>query len=354
MTRRSVFLGSTLALLSVFALSCAPPKAYIDRTGEAQVLWPGPPDTPRIKYLWSVTQLSGGIEGRRTLYDFTLGDFSDDVSDPRTSNVLMRPYGISAGPRERLYVADPGAARVTVIDLKTSEVQNITEAGKDDLLSPTGVAADAAGRVYVADPVQNKVYVLSEKGGLLSTIAGFKRSTCLAVDGTRSVLFVSDTPDHRVYRYSTDGTRLSVIGQPGSGPGEFNYPTHLFVDTKGFLYVTDSMNSRIQIFDPEGAFAGSVGTLGDSAATLDKPKGVAVDSDGHIYVVDSIKDTVKVFDRDGSLLLFFGDKGHGLGQFWLPSGIFIDSSDHIYVADTYNMRVQVFQYLKDQGDKTGK
>jgi sugar lactone lactonase YvrE len=316
------------------------------------MVWPGPPDPPRVKYLWSITETAAAKEGRRGLRDFILGDATGDVTDPRTSNVLMRPYTVYVDAKERLYVADPGAFRVTVIDLKTADVLNITQAGNEDFISPIGVLSDRSGRIYVSDSQLGKVSVFDEKGTYLTRFEGeFKRPTCMAIDEKGSTIYVSDTLEHKIYTYSLEGKRTGSIGGPGSLPGELHYPTHLFVDKEGLLYVTDSMNFRIQIFDPAGDVLGSVGVLGDRHGNLEKPKGVAVDSQGHIYVVDSINDTVKIFDRKGALLLFFGERGHSLGEFWLPSGIFIDNADIIYVADTYNMRVQAFQFLKEQEKK---
>ncbi len=326
--------------------SCAPQKAYIDRSVSGMILWPGPPEPPRIKYKWSVSMIATTVEGKRGLYDFLVGDVEGDVSDPRTSNVLMRPFGVFADQKEKLYIADAGAYRVTVIDLKTSDVFNITSAKDEEFLAPVGVVADSAGRIYVSDAVLSKVFVFGESGKYLFNFEGaFKRPTGMAIDSRTSRIYVSDTLENTVYIYSLDGKRLGNIGQMGSTEGNLNLPTHLFVDKHGLLYVMDAMNFRVQIFNSEGLYIGAIGSLGDAYHNLDKPKGVAVDSEGNIYVVDSIKDTVKIFDKEGNLLLFFGNSGFDYGDFWLPSGIFIDDKDMIYVADTYNMRIQAFQFV---------
>jgi DNA-binding beta-propeller fold protein YncE len=336
------------AILSAFLLSgCAAPKAFIDRSATGKIIWPGPPEKPRIRFMWSITQLAATAEGKRGLLDFLAGDVAGDVTDPRTSNVLMRPYAVFVDAKERLYVADPGAYRVTAIDLKTGVAINFFEAGKDELLTPVGVVADPAGRIYVSDSELKKVLVFDEKGKYLSHFEGdFKKPTCLAIDTKNSRIYVSDTLADTIFIYDLNGKRVGSIGGPGSLPGELNFPTHLFVDANGILYVTDAMNFRVQIFDRDGKFFGTVGSLGDADGNLDKPKGVAVDSHGNIYVVDSLKETVKIFDREGRLLLLFGAKGVNLGEFWLPSGIFIDSKNMIYVADPYNMRIQAFQFME--------
>lgn len=343
---RCMFYAVILSAL-VLAGCAATPKAFIDTSAMGKIIWPGPPEKPRIKFMWSITQIARSADGKRGLVDLLAGDVAGDVTDPRTSNVLMRPYGVFVDTKERLYVADPGANRVTAIDTKSGSVLNIFEAGPDELQAPVGVVADPTGRIYVADAELKKVLVFDEKGKYLSRFEGdFKRPAGIAIDVKNSIIYVSDTPADAIYLYDLGGKRVGSIGHRGALPGEFNFPTHLFVDANGLLYVTDAMNFRIQVFGRDGKPVGTVGNLGDAYGSLDKPKGVAADSHGNIYVVDSIKDMVKIFDREGQLLLFFGDKGMNLGEFWLPAGVFIDSKNMIYVADPYNMRIQVFQLLE--------
>lgn len=344
LSKRFLFF-SVSALLLVAVVSCAPRKAIIDGTAMDKILWPGAPEEPRIKYQWSLSIVSGK-EGT-DLYEVIIGK-RDDVTDPRTSNRLLRPYSIFVDETEKLYISDPGAYRVTVIDTKTGEAFHITEADKTEFLSPVGVVA-FGGKIYVSDSVLNKVFILDKKGKMIGEFRGkFARPTSLAVDRGRGIIYVSDTLAHKIHKYNPDGVNIGRIGIDGSGEGEFNFPTHIWVDGKGMLYVTDSMNFRIQMFSPEGKFVGLFGTHGDSYGDLDKPKGIATDSDGNIYVVDSINDMIKIFDRTGKLLLFMGQNGVNYGEFWLPSGIFIDTKNNIYVADTYNGRVQVFQYIKSK------
>jgi DNA-binding beta-propeller fold protein YncE len=345
-TRYPLYLLLVTCLLSLLS-SCAAPKAYIDKTAMRQIIWPGPPERPRIQYLWSISHISTRVEGRkRGLIDFIIGDVSEDVTDPRTSNVLMRPYGIFYDSKEKLYITDPGAYRITVVDLKTSYVLNIFNAGKEELLSPVGIVADPGGRIYVSDSDLRKIFAFNEKGEYLFQFEGeFKRPTCMAIDNKNLRIYISDTLEHKIYIYSLEGKRSGSIGGPGSLQGEFNFPTHLFVDREGALYVTDAMNFRVQMFNSEGKSLGSIGILGDAQNNFDKPKGVAVDSEGNIYVVDSIKDTVKIFNSKGDFLMSLGTKGGNFGDFYLPSGIFIDQKNTIYVADTYNKRIQAFQFI---------
>lgn len=340
--RRFIF----ICLFPLLVISCAPPRAIIDRSALDRITWPGPPEKPRVKYQWALSIVSGK-EGA-DLYDILVGG-REDFSDPRTSNRLLRPYSIFVDENERLYIADTGAYRVTVVDLKTGERINITEVKGEGFHYPIGVVA-YKGRIYVSDSMLKKVFILDEKGkGIGEFQERLERPTSLGINPSKGVIYVSDTLAHRIHTYDMNGKRVGGFGSNGDGKGEFNFPTHLWVDIAGNVCVTDSMNFRIQIFDEEGKFKGMLGTHGDTYSDLDKPKGIATDSDGNIYVVDSIKDMVKIFNREGKLLLFFGQNGTNYGEFWLPSGIFIDRRDNIYVADTYNGRIQVFKYIREAG-----
>ena len=116
-----------------------------------------------------------------------------------------------------------------------------------------------------------------------------------------------------------DGSTVRTIGKRGGEPGEFNFPTNLFVDTQGRLYVADTLNFRIQIFDPDGKLLSAFGTLGDTPGSLNRPKGVGVDSEGHIYVADTSFNNFQIFDQNGQLLLFVGAVGQRARRV-LPAG----------------------------------
>jgi DNA-binding beta-propeller fold protein YncE len=332
-----------LLVLVVFISGCASAgHVIIDKEAMDRILWPGPPETPRIKYQWSLSVISGKQNGG--LYELIMGN-EGDFADPRSSPRLLRPYSLHVDG-DNLYIADTGAYRVTVIDMKELEARNITSAGDKEFLAPVGVVA-FEGMTYVSDSLLKKVFILDKDGRLAGELKGtFQRPTALAIDKKRRVLYVSDTLAHVVGRFDLTGASLGNLGRNGSDEGEFNFPTHLWVDDQGRLYVTDELNFRIQMFSSEGKFIGMFGAPGDAPQNFQRPKGIATDSDGDVYVVDSVKDTIKIFSRQGELLLLFGQEGRGYGDFYLPSGIFIGANDIIYIADTYNGRVQVFQYVK--------
>ena len=45
-----------------------------------------------------------------------------------------------------------------------------------------------------------------------------------------------------------------MIGKKGTGPGEFDQPHALAIDSQGRLFVGDRGNNRVQILDQDGKF----------------------------------------------------------------------------------------------------
>jgi DNA-binding beta-propeller fold protein YncE len=325
--------------------SCAKSRAAIDYTMTEGIIWPGPPERPRIKYLWSLQRVSGG-EGMSKMLRYITGDTGFEVNDPRASNLLIRPHGIYVDKSDNLYIVDTGVPRVSVVNLTNMNSFNIDSAGKLPLLSPIGVVADLDGRIYITDAGYRTVMVFNGKGKLVSSFDGdFRRPTGIAINHDEGAIYVADTWAHAIYIYGLDGRRRGVIGSRGEGPGKLNYPTHISVGGDGFLYVSDTLNFRVQVFTGKGEFINAFGLIGDSYNTFDKIKGIALDSEGHVYVADSAQDMIKIYNNKGQMLLYFGGKGSGYGYFSLPTGIFIDDSDRIFVSDSLYRRIQVFQFL---------
>ena len=312
----------------------------------AVAVWPPPPQTARIQYIRSISGASD-MGMKKSWFKKTMDTlFGKD----ETLQTFLRPYGVYAH-NERIYVTDTGTRVLHVFDLREKKSFTINKADKDDFLSPIGVAADKNGDIYLSDSLLKRVFVFDRNGKYRWDIGSADlliRPAGVAMDEER--LYVVDTHGHKIDVFlKKDGSFLFSFGKNGSGNGEFNYPTNIYIDKEGLLYVTDSMNFRVQIFDNHGHFIATFGKHGNGSGDFSKPRGIAVDSDGNIYVADALFDTVQIFDKDGRLLLAFGRTGRGRGQMSLPAGLYIDEQDKIYVADSYNNRVQIFQYLKEKG-----
>ncbi|MCG6887702.1 MAG: 6-bladed beta-propeller [Proteobacteria bacterium] len=310
-------------------------------SGDAIVMvWPPAPATARISFVRSIgSPQDMGIRKsliRRLADTFTGGS---DIHFVRPSGVAHRD-GV-------LYVADPGARSVWILDPVINRTTGVHRTGETELVSPVAVAVRADGAVFVADSVLAKVLLLDRKGNYLGVAAetGLQRPVGLVYDDHNGRLYVADSTGQSIHVFDAHGSELFSWGSHGNAKGEFNYPTHLAFGHDGELLVTDSLNFRIQSFDRDGNFLWQFGHHGDSSGSFASPKGLAVDSGQHVYVVDALFDSVQLFGSDGTLLLSFGGQGSGPGQFWLPGGLFIDAQDHIFVSDTYNHRIQEFRFL---------
>lgn len=329
--------------IPLFLISCASPDLQPKDDKPRTIVWPLPPEQPRIVFMRNIAEPKDmGIKKSlfRKVVDILLGE------EPEPH--LIRPYGVFSDGKGKLYVTDTGLQVVHLFDLEKKRYRQIFKLPGGRLLNPIGVASDTMGNIYVSDSALNRIFVYNNRGEFSYFIGkegDFQRVTGIAVSSKNDLIYAVDTAGHKIVVFDSRGNKVSEIGKRGAGDGEFNFPTHISIDNEGRLYITDSMNFRVQIIDGDGRFIGKFGSLGDRLGTFSKPKGISIDREGHIYVVDGIYDTVQIFDREGRLLLNFGRSGSGDGDFWLPGGITSDVKDYIYVADTFNNRVSEFRYL---------
>lgn len=324
------------------AQSSGPPER---QAVTAPLVWPDPPERARIRFVKAVARPEDlGIEPS---FWQRLGEFIAGKAEAW----MIRPTGVAARG-EVLYVADPGAQALWILDGAAGRFKEIRGPREQRLASPVAVALGREGKIYVADSYLRKIFIFDQEGDLKGSVesAPFERPAGVAYDEAADRLYVADSAAHRIWVLSGQGARQGGIGRRGVQDGEFNYPTHVALDRAGNLYVTDSLGFRIQMFTRDGRFLGAFGRHGDASGDFAAPKGLAVDSEGHVYVVDALFDVVQIFDRAGRFLLGFGERGVAPGRFWLPGGLFIDGKDRIYVADSYNQRIQIFQYLAGGGD----
>ncbi len=200
--------------------------------------------------------------------------------------------------------------------------------------------------ILFTDSKLNKIFYFSEnKKGVkvLNNSLKLEQPTGIAYLPSKDEIWVVETAAHRISILNSHGELIKHIGHRGTGNGEFNYPTSIWIDDEGTCYIVDAMNFRVQIFDKEGQFLSSFGKQGNASGYFARPKGIATDKHHNIYVTDALFHTVQIFDKKGKFLYNFGEQGRQRGQFWMPSGIYIDKNDYIYIADTYNYRVQMFK-----------
>ncbi|MFQ5805570.1 MAG: 6-bladed beta-propeller [Phycisphaerae bacterium] len=270
------------------------------------------------------------------------------VAGPRPRGVFSRPTAVAVSD-ERVFVADTGLGVVHRLDLEARRYHVICGAASDPLQVPIDLAITDGGTLVVIDRARAAVDSFDLDGNWLKTSRwpALEAPVAAAWDASRRVVWLLDAAAHACFMCEDLRSLSRRIGERGSAPGQFNFPTAVVAHPSVGLVVADAMNFRIQVFDGAGTPTAIFGQKGDAAGDFSRPRDVAVDSDGHIYVLDKEFENVQIFERDGRLLMAFGQEGRGPGEFSLPSGVTIDDRDRIWIADSYNRRVQVFQYLPE-------
>jgi len=278
-------------------------------------------------------------------------DHFNSIVFGNTPPELINPVSVIANSPDDFWVLDQGNKAVFQISKGVGEIPHSISKTNSDLSSLVGICSFTDSDILFTDSHAQKIYMFSagKKLKVLNDSLLLEQPTGIAYSSLMKQILVVETKAHCIAVLNEKGEIIKRIGHRGNAPGEFNYPTHIWIDSKGYIYVTDAMNFRIQVLDPEGKVISVFGEAGDASGFMARPKGIATDSFGNIYVVDALFHVVQVFDTKGNFLYKFGAQGHGNSEFWMPSGIFIDDDNTIYVADTYNSRIQVFKLIKAKG-----
>ena len=306
-------------------------------------VWPEPPEKPRIMYLGMLSteadlhaEVSFAESVRRALFG------------RKAAGALVCPYAVAVDAQDRLFVADSAGGAVHIMDLESREYRQFSEVSPGRKFTTPVAVTVTDDLVFVADSGLAAVCVFDREGRFRFSFGEevLTRPAGLAYDPGQEKVYVADVAQHGIFVFDREGRSILRIGHRGTGPGQFNFPTQLWVDRDGRLYVSDTLNYRVQVFSGEGEFLRAFGRQGDRPGYFAHATGVATDSFGNVYVSDRQFENVQIFDERGQILMAFGGEGHQPGNFWLPAGLWIDKHDRIFVADSFNRRVQVFQLLE--------
>jgi DNA-binding beta-propeller fold protein YncE len=163
--------------------------------------------------------------------------------------------------------------------------------------------------------------------------------TGIAVDSNGNV-FVTDTNNGRIEKFSLTGAFLDIMGTKGSGQGQLGAPNGIALDHVGNIYVADASNHLVQKLSADGKL---IAEWKGPDPGFYGPRRIAIGPDDSIYVVDQGHTRIVKFSPDGHVLTVWGTKGSGDGQFDDPASVAVDRATYkVYVADPHNKRIQVF------------
>lgn len=284
---------------------------------------------------WSFVEVAGvATDSRDRVYVFCRGDHPMIVFDKEGQflsawgeGVFNNPHGVFIDGKDQVWCVDNGDHTVRRFDTAGALQQTIGEAGHE---ADTGFALDAS-------PVQ--------KGA-----GPFNRCTNVAVLPNGDFYVADGYGNARVHKFGKDGTLQFSWGEPGAGPGQFNLPHGIAVDSAGLVYVADRENSRVQIFSPKGDY------LREWNWTA-RPCDLFIDDQDRIYIAElghiigkpvpvhfqwfhgcppghEAYATVSICDPDGDRIARIGGPSPLLpGNFIAPHGIWCDSHGDFYLGE---------------------
>lgn len=311
---------------------------------------------------------------------------------------FRRAAGIKVDDRGRAYIVDSKKGTLQVIQTEVGDAKRIEPVSPPpsvvlsrEIPGPvTALAADKELWGLSGDSVVQLGVEHPKRFGIRgSDPSQLKDPRGIALDATGN-LWIADTGNDRLQKFSVDGSLLQVIGRSGTGEGQFNRPSGIAVTPKGNIVVADRGNKRVQVFSPKGSLLGAFSSSGkkngqfndplgvavdaaeniyvvdreadrvmkhDSAgnrlweteadetgkSVLEEPAGIVVSPDGVVYVLDGGNGRVQVLDGNkGTVLRAFGNAGSGPGEFREPTGLVLEGSTRLWIADLGNKRVQAF------------
>ena len=270
--------------------------------------------------------------------------------------------GVAVNSKGHIFTFSRGDHPLLEFDQNGHFVQTIGD-GFYGLVFAHGVRIDAEDNIWVVDEGSNMVIKFNPEGQVLMTLgrrsepfpgsAGyisylpgapppvlsdefFYRPTDVAFDSAGDIFITDGYGNSRVVKYDKNGKFVKTWGKKGTGPGEFQTPHSIVVDSKGLLYVADRGNKRTQIFDSDGNFLREWTHTGSPwAYCITGPS-----DDQVIYMADGWADRISKVDLNGKILGSFGETGRGAGQFYHAHNIACGPRNELYVADSSNYRVQ--------------
>lgn len=200
----------------------------------------------------------------------------------------------------------------------------------------SAVATDSAGQVYVfhrgrsADPI----VVFDSKGKYLRSWGRgmFGNEHGLRIDKDDNV-WITDNGDHQVMKFNREGKlllTLGVKGTPGADEKTFNRPTDIAFAPTGEFYVSDGYgNSRVVKFSKDAEYLLEWGSSGTGPGEFNTPHVIQVDSKGRVYVSDRENNRIQIFNADGKFLTQWTHLG-------ATQGIFITPADQMWIVTHRN------------------
>ena len=265
------------------------------------------------------------------------------ISMPNDGARIPAPRGMfAATDYDELYVLD-NAGRVLVYN-GSGEISRQWRMPESDVGRPEGVCRFHDGRVVVADTHYDRLVFFDPDGKVLKLMGEhgtgpgeFVYPVAITQDSAQN-FYVGEYGDkNRVQKFDVEGNYILEFGTHGEGDGQFQRPSGL-VWNEGLVYAVDAFNNRVQVFTDNGEFQGFFGES-DNLPELDYPYDITRCPDGRLFVIEYKSGRLSGFAADGQLIGRYGTSGRGKGQLLNPWGLTAWSNSRLFIADTGNHRI---------------
>jgi len=251
-----------------------------------------------------------------------------------SSILLLAALFASAVSLAAEYVLDPDWPKPLPDGIEWGQTPNVT--------------IDQDGFIYAFHRSEPPVMKFDQEGNVVDTWGsewvslphGFR----VAPDGYLWATDYHPQNGHTVTKFDTNGRvmlRLGARGFRGVGPNTFDGPADVAVAENGDVFVVDGhWNNRVVKFSKEGRYLMEWGGKGSGPGQFNLPHTIVIDSRGRVLVGDRSNHRIQIFTQDGEYITEWD-------QFGWPSGMFIDDNDILYVADYQSKRGVTYGSAED-------
>ena len=286
----------------------------------------------------------------------------DYLSMDKPTNVIAKSQlgqdvanlrGLSVTPNDQIVFTDGYYVRILDENNALQHTFGGYGTGRSQMNLPLGVAVTKGGKpnsLYVSDSSNHRIQRFSLQGVFQSTFGeqGTQTGQFLNPEGIAVLgndkLYVADCCNHRIQVFRQNNHKLChVFGKLGTKPGELNLPRDVTLDLPlNRLLVADSRNNRLQVFSLEGAVLPLPGSRENIIQLEYPPCRVVCDPDSFI-LVSHMRAVVSVLTPRGELVRYLGAKdGEVLKCLQCSYGICVNSKGELVIVDGSNHSIVVF------------
>jgi len=167
----------------------------------------------------------------------------------------------------------------------------------------------------------------------------------LALDANGNV-YVADSGNHRIQKYSPDGEFIASYGKKGQGPGEFQIMGGVAVDNEGQMYVTDRSTNRLKVLSADGNEIKNFATMKITGEIALMSSGESVLTRGLFFSQESFPGLIQIVGNDGKILRTAGTQelyeDWDCYRYFNRTSFAIDKEDNLYLAFATRNKIEKY------------